>query len=79
MWEKISAVFQFHRDKKNLALYSQLHEWSLNYVDESDTEKETGKDQPDTNEANDTEIQPNTIGVNAIEMTIINETTPVNA
>ena len=35
MWDRISAVFQFHRDEKKLALYSQLHEWAL-----EDSEKE---------------------------------------
>ena len=36
MWDRISAVFQFHRDEKKLALYSQLHEWAL---EESNHEK----------------------------------------
>jgi len=29
LWDRISNVFQFHRDEKQLALYSQLHEWAL--------------------------------------------------
>jgi len=29
-WDKIATVYDFHRDKRNLALYSYLHEWVLN-------------------------------------------------
>lgn len=29
-WDQISTVYEFHRDRKNLALYSHLHEWVLN-------------------------------------------------
>ena len=29
LWDKISTVYEFHRDKNKLALYSNLHEWVL--------------------------------------------------
>lgn len=29
LWDRISTVYNFHRDKKKLALYSYLHEWIL--------------------------------------------------
>ncbi|XP_002129702.3 calcium homeostasis modulator protein 6-like [Ciona intestinalis] len=29
LWDRISTVYDFHRDEKSLALYSNLHEWVL--------------------------------------------------
>jgi len=29
LWDRISTVFHFHRDEKQLALYSQLYAWVI--------------------------------------------------
>ena len=64
-WEKVSTVLQFHRDKKNLAVYSQLHEWA---------EKEKEKN----NENHENNLEPTLNGPNDLEMTEM-DPTPVNA
>lgn len=38
LWDEISTVYEFHRDKKNVALYSNLHKWVLQNKDKNGDE-----------------------------------------
>ena len=63
LWDRISTVFQFHRDEENLALYSQLYEWAL---EDPETDEEGGNEEPKTNGGNDmemTELKTGTVSV----------------
>ena len=63
-WEKISTVFQFHRDKKNIALYSQLHEWA-------EEEKKMKKKEKNNKKEDENNLEPTLTGRNDLEMTKI--------
>jgi len=56
IWEKISAVFQFHRDKQTLRFYSELHKWALDYIESDKQNEEPSIDLPTTNETNAMEM-----------------------